>query len=215
MQRFSRIRGFTLVEIGFVVALIGVLAMLASTNLYSFLPRYRLIQTSKELKSDLMALRMTAIQTNREARIVLVRSDAAYQDSSAPSVGEWHLQLGNRARNSTRWDTFPAEKGGVDLNGSRGTIDISDGGTHERRDVSLLPWEAINGPGRNNEDSLVFGPDGFLENPAGDYREGYITLTLINKDALQRDIQDLVEVHVAAGGMVRLETSAAGVGEGA
>lgn len=202
--------GFTLLEIATALVIISILTAIGFTTLKSFIPRYRLIQASKELQEDLMSLRMTAIDQNSETRLLLTGADDEWAVAGEPSMGSWELQGGNRPLLSNRWDTFPLDlqgDGSDDAQGE-GLVDISRGGIRSRRGVSLVPWDAIIGPGSGNDDSIVFSPRGWVTNPADDFDEdGYITLILVNKIGLAEGVDDHVQVRVSRAGMVRLQSS--------
>ncbi|MEC7240551.1 MAG: GspH/FimT family pseudopilin [Myxococcota bacterium] len=174
------------------------------------MPRYRMIQTAKELRADLMALRMTAIETNRQSRILLVDADSDWAVPGTANVGHWKLQLGNKDLRSSSWDTFPtdADEDGTDDYTKRGDIDISIGGSRATATVSMAPWDALAGPGINNADAIVFGPRGHVINPASDFGDdGTITLTLVNKRALLDGTEDTVSIKISRAGMVRMVSS--------
>ncbi len=202
--------GFTLLEIAVTLVIIAILTAIGFSSLKSFVPRYRLIQASKELQEDLMNLRMTAIDSNRETRLLLTGADEDWAVVTTDSSGSWELQAGNRPLLSNRWDTFPLdlEGDGTDDAQGEGAVDISRGGLRSRRGVSLVPWATIEGPGNSNDDSIVFSPRGWVTNPADDFDEdGYITLTLVNKIGLAEGVDDHVKVQVSRAGMVRLQSS--------
>jgi len=208
--RKSRPSGFTLIEVAAVLALIAVLAALGYQNLHKMMPRYRMMQTAKDLRADLMGLRMSAIQNNRQTRLLLVDSDSTWETPGSPNVGHWKLQLGNKSLRSNSWDTFPqdADEDGTDDATQKGTIEISKGGQDEVRSVSLAPWQVLLGPGLNNADAIVFGPRGHVINPAADFGvDGTITLTLVNKEALLDGREDTVSLKIARTGLVRMQTS--------
>ena len=205
-------RGFTLIELAACVALVAVLAAIGYGSFRNSMPRYRMIQTAKELRADLMALRMTAIETNRQSRLLLVDSDPDWGVAGSPNVGHWKLQLGNKNLRSTSWDTFPADadEDGVDDSTQRGTVDIGQGGEDETATVSMAPWGTLVGPGVNNADAIVFGPRGHVFNPASDFgQDGTITLTLVNKRALLDGTSDTVDLKVSRSGLVRMISSIA------
>ncbi len=207
LPRSGASRGYTLIEIAVVIGIIAIVAGLGIATMREFTPRYKLVQASKELKADVSALRMMAIEENRQTRLLLADSDPDYLDASTASRGSWYLQIGNRARNSTRWDTLPVDVG-ADADQSEGFIDISIDGTRPLKGVSLMPWGSFTGPGTRNADAIVFTPRGWVENPASDFAsEGYIILTLINKAARADNINDYIEVRIARSGLVDLEAS--------
>ena len=208
--RFSSRKGFTLIEVGACAVLITILAAIGYQSFRNSMPRYRMIQTAKELRADLMALRMTAIETNRQSRILLVAADSDWAVPGTANVGHWKLQLGNKDLRSSSWDTFPtdADEDGTDDFTKRGDIDIGIGGSRATTTVSMAPWDALAGPGINNADAIVFGPRGHVINPASDFGDdGTITLTLVNKRALLDGTEDTVSIKISRAGMVRMVSS--------
>jgi type II secretory pathway pseudopilin PulG len=212
-----------MVELVIVIAIFTLLAAIGYGSIRNLIPRFRMIQVSKQFKNDIAGLRVMAIEQNREARLLLEESDPSWNDASSPQRGRWQLQIGDRALHSRNWDTLPVDAvDGVDGLTNEGTIDLSEGGNRETKGVSLMPWGAFRGPGANNLNSIVFSPKGWVTNPAGDFgTTGYIDLTLVNKIALFDGIDDSVTLHISRGGMIRVESSLgsefegsdAGVGE--
>ena len=208
MRRANPRAGVTIIEIAMVVALLGVLAGITHGSLKELLPRYRMVQTAKDLRNDIHALRYTAIEQSKEARVLLITADPDWSVPGPDSAGEWWLQVGNRGLRSNVWDTLPAdmELDGTDDSTDRGTVSIGLGGEDSALGVSLKPWGALSGPGTTNLDSIVFSPRGYVINPASDFdADGYITLTLVNKNAV--GVDDSVALRIARSGMVRLESS--------
>ncbi len=196
--RRLRRRGFTLIELGIVLSIIAVLALLGVASMRGSMPRYRMVTASEELKADLGSLRMLAIEQNRQTRLRLVQSDPDYLNPDSPSAGAWRLEVGNRSRSSTRWTAVEPKS----------DIDISEGGTRPAPGVSLMPWGTLIGPGTRNADAVVFSPRGWVENPPEDFQaDGYIALTLINKEARAQGINDFIEVRIARSGLVDLEAA--------
>lgn len=164
------------------------------------LPRFRMVNASKQLKADLVDLRMTAIERNRQTRMVLMESDASYLDPTTESGGAWTMEVGNRSRNSTRWQPIN------DIDAA--TTDIAKDGNRPFADVSLMPWGTLIGPGARNENTIVFSPRGWVENPSEDFQaSGHIVLTLVNKEARAQGINDFIEVRLARSGLVDLEAA--------
>ena len=192
------------------MVLITILAAIGYQSFRNSMPRYQMIQTAKELRADLMALRMTAIETNRQSRLLLVDSDADWSVPGTTNAGHWKLQLGNKNLRSSSWDTFPqdADEDGTDDHTKRGDINIGTGGSRGTQTVSMAPWDSLAGPGINNTDAIVFGPRGHVINPASDFGDdGTITLTLVNKRALLDGTEDTVSLKVSRSGMVRMVSS--------
>jgi len=201
--------GFTLVEMGLVVAIFVVLSAIGWGTTHAQMPRYRLIRASKQMKGDLVLLRNLAVQTNRETRMSLVWAPGDCEDTDEWG-GRWQMEIGDRSQRSKAWELLPpdaAEDGVDDLQGE-GSANLGDGGNREAKDVCLVQWSAIRGPGIGNADSIVFSPRGWLTNPSGDFNsEGYMELKLRNQEASRLDVDDSVNVLVTRAGMVRLDST--------
>jgi len=202
-------RGFTLIEVVIAIVIVGVLAALGFASMSSDLPRYRLIRTSRELRSDLMHLRNLAIQSNRETRLRLSASGGDCADVEVGG-GAWALEIGNRASGSTRWDILPedAASDGIDDHQGEGLRDIGPDGNRRARHVCLRDWGVLGGPGVGNADSVVFSPRGWVANPGTDFAgSGAIELHLVNQEAARRGVDDAVALRIARTGLVRFETT--------
>ncbi len=203
------IRGFTLIEVAFVLVLVTVLVVIGWGSIQGLMPRFRMVQVAKELRNDVYALRFTAIEQRRETRLRLVSADPDWRDPDAPSRGAWLLQVGDRPLGSRRWDTLPVEgePGAVDAHTGAGTVDLST----EAPGVSLAPWGALQGPGVGNADAIVFGPGGHVLNPASDFGpDGTIDLKLVNKAAWRKGYEDSITLRITRAGMVRMVSSLGG-----
>ncbi len=203
--------GFTLLELILVVSILGIISTLAWGSLQSQMPRYRLVRAANELAEDIAALRMTAISTNLETRILVEEVD---DDISDPETwgGAWRLQAGNSSSNSSRWEDLPidARDDGTDDQQGEGPVDIGPEGNRRAPGVGLDVGSVIVGPGSGNGNAVVFTPRGWVSNPANDFDgRGYITLRLVNKLAIARGLQDEVHVRIARSGYVRLESTMA------
>ncbi|MGQ4809559.1 hypothetical protein NKDENANG_02977 [Candidatus Entotheonellaceae bacterium PAL068K] len=62
-------RGFSLIELVVVIAVIGILAGILASNLISQMPKYRLNGATRQLAWDLMAARIQAIGRNRKSKV--------------------------------------------------------------------------------------------------------------------------------------------------
>ncbi len=78
MRTKSGQKGFTLVEVIVVVALIGILAAIAVPSFLSWLPNMRLKAATRDLYSNMQKIRMEAIKTNNRMAIVFDTANNQY-----------------------------------------------------------------------------------------------------------------------------------------
>ena len=180
-------RGFTLPEVMMAIAIVAALASIGWYTAQDSIARNRMIRVARMLQSDIQLLRTMAITTNRETRLKLVHADSAL-DPGAAQQGEWLLQVGDRSDRSTEWDTLPINEPGWDgvvaVVDDEGERSLAPGGSKEAPWISLASWTPLAGPGLGNADCVVFSPRGWVENPPGDFRIGYIALRIVNKRAM-------------------------------
>jgi len=208
VSRLNR-RGFTLIEMGIVIALFVVLAAIGWGSTRGQMPRYRLIRAAKDMRGDLSNLRNLAVMSNRETRMLLMESPGDCLETDEFG-GSWFLQAGNRSRGSTEWEFLPmdTEMEGEDEEQGEGRVSLGDGGNRELKDVCLEPWDSLRGPGTGSTDAIVFSPRGWVRNPAADFGEsGYLVLTLTNQAAGRLGVEDKVHLRVSRAGMVRMHST--------
>jgi Tfp pilus assembly protein FimT len=208
---FRSREGFTLVEMGFVLFMIGLFSAIGWGSIQDDLPRFRMIDVAKGLASDIDELRTTAINLNLETRILLESTDPDEVDPASYG-GAWRRQAGNSSNQSSRWEDLPvdANRDGSDDERGLGPVDLGVEGNRRSKGVGLADWGALTGPGAGNANAIVFTPRGWVANPASDFdSQGYITLTLVNKVALQKGLVDEIHVRIARSGYIRLESTLA------
>lgn len=77
-MRIRKGKGFTLVEMLIVIAVMGIMMTIAIPNYQTFMTQRRLNGAAREVMSDLMAARMQAITKNNRFRVIVVDA-AQYQ----------------------------------------------------------------------------------------------------------------------------------------
>jgi len=71
----SRRRGFTLVEIIIVIAVITIIAALAYPNFQGFMASRRLNGAARQVQGDLLAARMRSVSENREIKVKFINGN--------------------------------------------------------------------------------------------------------------------------------------------
>ncbi|MCB9793103.1 MAG: GspH/FimT family pseudopilin [Alphaproteobacteria bacterium] len=191
-------RGFTLLELMIVLAIISIFAAMGITELSELIPRFRARKAANTFAAHLEHARQLAMLHNRETQVEVIDFDTTLADASTYG-GRWQISVGNRSVGSTDWDVLPFEEGtSVDVGQGEGDFDIGEGGNIQARYV------ALNQPA---VDAVVFNPRGWLANSNADFGGvGYITFTFTNQMALaQSGVDDSYVVRVYRGGMVRVE----------
>lgn len=86
-------RGFTMVEILIMIAIAGILLMIAVTNFRGLNDKYRVEAETKQLYADLMDARGRAMQRNRASFVQINGNDyQTYEDTSPAPDGDGALQ---------------------------------------------------------------------------------------------------------------------------
>jgi len=198
MQRAQR--GFTLIELILVVAIFLVVTVLGFGMTRDTMPRYRAKKGALQFAGHVSMCRMLAVETNKECRILMADYDASPASLTTGHKGKYFIQMGNKDLNADEFETLPTD----DI-GEKGTWDIGTGSKDKLRRVSIMEYETISGPSSAGSNSIVFSPRGFLTNPAGDFNDGYITISFVNKVAYSKGISDIFKVHIGRTGMTRIE----------
>lgn len=200
--------GFTLVELAVVVALVLILTSVGFGASREQLPRWRTRQAAQTFASLVQQCRSLAIAANVECSIFLVSADTNLTDPVTPG-GEYWVGLGNLSNASTTWDYLPSDRtaDGTDDDTSQGIVDLSDrAGNHYARNVGIVEWAALTGPGVGNANRIVISPRGYVMNPAGDFdRRGAIEVVFANKIARFEGRNEDWVVTITRGGVVRVD----------
>jgi hypothetical protein len=192
--------GFTLVELGVVLGIVGVITALSVSSLRPLLPRFRLVSTANKLKGDLVQVKSLALASGRQTRLRLVAPPSGCTDTDQYGGG-WVLEIGDRSRSSVRWQTLPVP-GFSD--GLAGSVDLGPGGNAQARDVCLDSWGSLGAGVPADADAIVFNPRGFLDNSPEDLPTGYIQIPLLNQAARAEGQEDQLVVLISAAGAVRI-----------
>ena len=202
-------RGYTLLEVAVVIAILGIVTTIGWSSMGSFFPRYQTNQTAKQLKADLFLLRKMSVESNRETRLRFLNHGGDCTDS-LNGGGSWELSIGNKSIGSTTWDLLP-EDSLVDLTDddqSLGIREIDRNNNSSSKNVCLQEWGTILGPGlngTNNNNSIVFSPRGWLRNPSSDFsNNGFIEAVIHNLQAMRDDLEYKITLQIASSGMVRV-----------
>jgi prepilin-type N-terminal cleavage/methylation domain-containing protein len=203
-------RGFTLIELMIVVALIMILTAIGIGLSDDLIPRFRTRQAAKTFSSKVNECRALAIRSGKECSVWLLAADSSLTNLDANN-GEYWVGMGNKNRDSSTWDYLPVdtETGGSDSDQSQGVIDIGDkDGQFYQRRVGIAQWSSLGGPGTGNSDRIVFGPRGFVTNPSSDFGAlGTIDITFVNKVARADGFSEDWTVKVGRTGMTRIDTT--------
>lgn len=205
-------RGFTLIEMAICLAIIGILSGLGIWMSSNMLPTWRTRSAAMQFSSHVQQCRALAVRANSECRILMVDYDTDLTNLEVDNVGEYWIALGNRSNNSTSWDLLPPDMitDSSDDDTSQGKINIGPGNEHYSRFVAISDWGdgALGGPNYGNNNAIVFGPRGFVTNPASDFSgEGYIEVTFVNKFARSEGRQEDYTVKITRSGMARVDTT--------
>ena len=193
-------RGFTLLELIFVVALISILTALAIFSARDLVPRFRARAAAYDMQNALHLARVLAVERNKETRLIISDYDVFATTANGTWYGAWRLEVGNKDFHSTSWTTVTPS-----------AYDVSDGGEQEKRHVSLdyARNGTLSGPSWCTcGDSVVFNPQGWVANPAGDFEnDGDIRFIWVNKEAAGKGVTDEYWVRVYRGGMIRVDAT--------
>ena len=78
-EKMKNKRGFTLIEVIVVMAVIGIMATIAIPAISSWLPNYRLKAAARDLYSTMQKARMLAVKTNRDTAVIFVPATSKYE----------------------------------------------------------------------------------------------------------------------------------------
>lgn len=217
-----RRQGVSLVEMAITVAIVTILAAVGAGMINETLPTWRARQAAYSYAATLNRARTLAVGDGLEYRVIVTHWDEVPGDGEG--AGTWLLQRGNRALESTDWDTLPVElaTSSTPLD-NEGTFDISPGAPNE------LPGAAIYQPGLNppiasgpitatatsssDTGDIAFLPSGMVSNPAADFicdvdgngaPDGVVCTVFYNDRAWQKGRYEIFTVVTTRAGLVKV-----------
>jgi len=206
-------KGFTLLEIAVVVAVIGILAGLAVASGEALVPNVRTRSAAQAFAKNVDKMRMIALRNNRETRICMDTYDASPGTIASANKGKYIMYVGNKSANSDAWDKMPGDlyDNDNDDDATEAIVDIGKGGLEFIPKVSIGDWGSdIGGPYYGNSDCIVFSPRGWVVNPPDDFNaQGFIEITFVNKVARHEGLNHDYIVMIARSGMTRLDNAKA------
>jgi len=193
-----------MLEVVIVVAIIGVLTSTGYIIAQGVVPQYRTRGAALDFATRVGQCRTLATSSGRECRVLMVAYDTSLV-SMDENTGTYLVQV---AIPGGGWDTMPIDTitDSVDDNQTVGTYDLPTG-NYKLAHVAIDNWGTIGGPGIDNDNAIVFDSRGFVANPAGDFTNGSITITFVNKVSESRGNPDQWAVHILRTGLTKLDST--------
>jgi len=103
--------GVTLLELAVVIAIVGILAVIAGPNISAFSGKYRLTRVANDYAMTVNLARSQAIAFNRQMRVVHVAPDTNPGDSSRTNFCTWDIKARcwDADTEAYVWETIPCD----------------------------------------------------------------------------------------------------------
>jgi prepilin-type N-terminal cleavage/methylation domain-containing protein len=197
----ARSRGFTLIEVMIVIAVVGIMASLSIPNMTRWLSRMRLRGAAQHMSSQIDLARKMSV-TNRARYCLTFGGDAGFNDGT---TGNYLIQLTVSEETGTNTGVWQAVTEPVELGGF-----TNDPTSDLYRGISLEPPGAGGNTsqvvGVSNCAGLVFNSSGFLDNLTADFTPcnggNCVKYTLVNK--YYSPIDERRTIWVNRGGIARV-----------
>lgn len=202
MHRHSLRRGFTMIEMAIVLAIVAITAAVAVSSGTEIIPRWKTRQGAREFQATVAQARHQAMQLRRQTRVVLTNFELPVGSEPDYHAMAWRIDVGDDPVRSTVWTYLD----GTSTNHSHGSADPLRGAT-----MTLFTGAQLTGASWCSDcaDSIVFNPDGTVANQDGDLADrGAITVNFVNKAKAIQGETDEWRVRIFRSGMARIETSA-------
>lgn len=145
--------GVTLIEVMIVVAIIGILAVLAAPNLLAWKYNYALSAAANEFATACSLARALAIGEQREYRIRFEAVDGAAGDGDTEThAGRWVIEGWNDTLATPAWDVLPLDDANASVD-ETGVWDLREG-DHRQYGISIADTGLT---------TITFSPRGFIE----------------------------------------------------
>ncbi|MCP4806474.1 MAG: prepilin-type N-terminal cleavage/methylation domain-containing protein [Proteobacteria bacterium] len=188
-------KGFTLLEMMVVLAVIAVLSALGVTTAVTIMPSWRTKSEAMKFADRVREARTLAILHDRQTQVEITSFDPN-PTTDGDNYGGYTVAVSNDL--SGDWDILPYEPDTVAPSGTgEGTHNFGADSKNRVRSVALAEPDV---------DTITFDPRGMLTNPVADFTEddqGMLVYTFHNK----QDATDHWYVMISRGGMVRLEAN--------